>query len=90
MENSKELKEFIREHSSLFWYTPESGKENISHELLVEHILNYGTLDEVRKLFTIMGINNVAQVFMAMQGRKRLNFFPEIYNYFTHLFARYA
>lgn len=89
-ENSPELKAFIRENSHLFWYTPGKEKENISHELLVEHILNYGTLDAVRKLFKIMGIGNVAKVFVNMQGRKKLNFYPEIYNYFSLLFKRYA
>ncbi len=89
-ENTEELKAFIRQNSSLFWYTPEKEKENISHELLVEHILNYGSLDAVHKLFSIMGIENVAKVFNNMQGRKKMNFFPEIYNYFFILFSRYA
>ena len=89
-ENSLEIKEFIREHNHLFWYTPEGEKEKISHELLIEHILNYGTLDAVRKLFKILGIGYVAKVFMNMQGRKKLNFYPEIYNYFSLLFERYA
>lgn len=40
MEYSPELKSFIHEHSSLFWYTPEDSKENVSPELLVEIILN--------------------------------------------------
>ena len=89
-ENSPELKAFIRENAYLFWYTPEKEKENMSHELLVEDILNYGTLDAVRKLFKIMGIGNVAKVFTSMQGRKKLNFYPEVYNYFSLLFKRYA
>ncbi len=89
-ENSPELKAFIRENADLFWYTPDHKKEEISHELLVEHILNYGSLDAVRKLFSIMGIDNVATVFTGMQGRKKLNFYPEIYNYFSLIFKRYA
>lgn len=89
-ENSPEIKEFIREYNHLFWYTPGEEKENISHELLIEHILNYGTLDAVRKLFKILGIGYVAKVFKNMQGRKKLNFYPEIYNYFSLLFERYA
>ena len=89
-ENSPELKAFICENNHLFWYTPRKGKESISNELLVENILNYGTLDTVRKLFKIMGIANVARIFWNMNGRKRLNFYPEIYNYFSLLFKRYA
>ncbi len=88
--NSEELKDMIREKSYLFWYTPENEKENISHELLLEHILNYGTLDDVRKLFKIMGIDQASKVFMRIKGRNKLNFYPEIYNFFSLLFQRYA
>jgi hypothetical protein len=88
--NSEELKAMIREKSYLFWYTPENEKENISHELLLEHILNYGTLDDVRKLFKIMGIDQASKVFMRIKGRNKLNFYPEIYNFFSLLFQRYA
>jgi hypothetical protein len=47
--NTPEIKQFIREHSNLFWYTPEDQKEHISQEFLVETILNYGDLDAVKK-----------------------------------------
>ena len=51
--NSPEIKEFIRENSSLFWYIPENKKEDISLELIVETILNYGNLDSIKKLIKI-------------------------------------
>ena len=37
--------QIIDKHKSLFWYTPENEKQNISDELLVERILNDGTLE---------------------------------------------
>ena len=43
--NSPEVRKFIRKHSSLFWYTPVDKKDDISNELLVETILNYGSLE---------------------------------------------
>jgi hypothetical protein len=89
-ENSPEIKAFIREYSYLFWYTPDAAKENISHELLVEHVLNYGDMNAVRKLFAVMGISNAAKVFLGMKERKALNYYPEIHYYFTKLFSRYA
>ena len=88
--NSPRIKAFIKEHSSLFWYTPEKGKENISPELLVEQVLNYGNMDDVRKLLDIMGVQQAANVFFNMQGRKKGNFYPEIYHYFTLFFQKYA
>ena len=63
--NSPELKAFILENSSLFWYTPQDKKEDIGPELLVETILNYGDINAVRKLFKIMGIQKVSEVFFS-------------------------
>ena len=61
--NSPEIKAYIKKHSSLFWYIPEDKKEDISHEVLVEFILNYGSMDDVKELFRIMGIKKVAEFF---------------------------
>jgi hypothetical protein len=88
--NSLEVKAFIRQHSSLFWYTPEDKKEDIGNELLVETILNYGTLDDVRSLFEVLGINETARIFFSAKGRKKLNYFPEVYNFFLLYFKKNA
>ena len=88
--NSPKIKEYIKEYKDLFWYTPEDKKEDISEELLVETILNYGDLVAVKKLFSIMGIKETAKVFFNADGRKKLNYYPEIYNYFSLFFKRHA
>jgi hypothetical protein len=84
--NSPEIKQYIREHSNLFWYTPEDKKEEISTEFLVETILNYGDKDEVIELFDLMGINKVAQVFfnsINLSDRRKGNYHEITVNYFT-------
>ena len=88
--NSPEIKQFIREHSALFWYIPENKKEEISQELLIETTLNYCELNDIKRLIGIMGIETISDVFFNLQGRKKLNYFPEIYNYFSLLFRKYA
>jgi len=88
--HSPEIKAFIREHNALFWYTPEDKKEEISEELLVEMILNYGDLEAIQKLIELMGIKKVSSVFFNAKGRKKLNYFPEIYHFFSLFFTRYA
>ncbi|HPS26943.1 MAG TPA: hypothetical protein PK269_04975 [Bacteroidales bacterium] len=88
--NSPEIKVFIRENSALFWYTPEDKKEDISPEFLVETILNYGSMDDVKKLIKILGIKKMSKVFFNATGRKKLNYYPEIYNYFKLFFRKYA
>lgn len=87
---SVEIIAFIRERSGLFWSVPEDIKEAVSPALLVETILNYGTLDDVRKLIRLMSIEEVSRVFFSAHGRQKLNYYPEIYNYFSLLFKKYA
>jgi len=86
-------KDFIRRHGELFWYSPGDKGETVSDELLVEHILNYGTMDDVRELFQVMGLQRTAEVFFRsinMSERRRNNYNPVTLNYFTLLFNRYA
>ncbi|HBH82870.1 MAG: hypothetical protein A2X03_15630 [Bacteroidetes bacterium GWA2_40_15] len=88
--NSPELKAFILENSSLFWYTPQDRKEDIGPELLVETIMNYGDINSIRKLIKLMGIKEVSDVFFNATGRKKLNYYPEIYNFFELVLKKYA
>ena len=90
MMNSPEIKEYIKEYGYLFWYTPEDKKENIKPEILVETILNYGDMDAVKKLFALLGIKETAEIFFNATERKKLNYYPEIYNYFSLFFKKYA
>jgi len=91
--NSPEIKEFIRQHSNLFWYTPEDKKEEISNEFLVETILNYGDKNAVLQLFQLLGINKVAELFfhsINLSDRRKGNYHEITINYFTHVFRRYT
>ncbi len=91
--NSPEIKAFIREHSSLFWYTPEDKKEEISNDFLVESILNYGDIPAVLKLFNLLGINKVAEIFFKSINsgdRRRGNYHELTINFFDLIFKRYV
>jgi len=91
--NSPEIKQFIRDHSSLFWYTPEEKKEEIGHEFLVETILNYGDINAVTRLFNLLGIKKVAEIFfhsISLSDRRRGNYHEITINYFVHVFRKYA
>jgi len=88
--HNPEITKFIHDHRQYFWYTPETEKENISPELLLETILNDGDMDAVRELFKVMGIKNAASVFFSATGRKKMNYYPEIYHFFSLLFKRHA
>ncbi len=88
--NNPEIRQFIRENASLFWYTPEEKKEEISLELLVETILNYGDLTSVKKLFDLLGLDTVADIFYRQTSGKRTNYFPQVAHYFDEYFKRHA
>ncbi|MBI4648969.1 MAG: hypothetical protein HY738_20860 [Bacteroidia bacterium] len=89
-ENSPELKQFIRDHSYFWWWVPESAKENVNLNSVVEATLNYGTLEDIKKLFEIAGIKKVAEIFYQDTNRERINYFPMIKNYFELYFKKYA
>ncbi|MDR1937618.1 MAG: hypothetical protein LBQ73_03845 [Tannerellaceae bacterium] len=84
------VKDYIKEHQELFWYSPDDKSETVSDELLLETIINYGSLNDIQHLFEIIGLQNAASIFRQMTGRKRLNIYPELRNYFELYFDRYA
>ena len=82
--------QIIEKHRNLFWYTPEDKKQSISDALLVERILNEGTLDDYRELVSALGGKRVAAIFFSAQGRQKSNYYPEIYNFFSLVLKKYA
>ena len=89
-ELSRRRAKFIDKHGALFWYTPEESKHGISDELLVETILNEGTLDDFRELKDILSPRRVAQIFFAATPRQIGNYYPEIRHFFSLVLKEYA
>ena len=82
--------QLIEKNKELFWYTPEERKQDVSDSLLVETLLNYGTLDDYRDLISALGGRRVAKVFFSATGRQKDNYYPEIYHFFSLILAKYA
>jgi hypothetical protein len=89
-ENNEEIKKFIKEHSSLFWYIKEDAKEKISIEFLVETILSYGNGNDVKKLFQLISVERAAQIFYMQISRKRTNYRPRTLHFFKLYFDRHV
>jgi len=88
-----EVKKYIDDRQSLFWYSPEPKSDTVSDELLVEMVLNYGSMDDIRDLFAVMDIKNVAMIFfnsINKSERRKGNYQELVLNYFTLFFNRYA
>ena len=56
----------------------------------MEMSLNYGTFDDFITLKNLLGVSYLSNLFFNLEGRKKLNYFPEIYNFFSLYFQRYA
>ena len=82
--------QLIEANKSLFWYIPEDQKQHVSDALLVETILNEGTLDDYRDLVEALGKKRVAEVFFSAKGRQKANYYPEVYHFFSLLLKQYA
>jgi len=90
---SIELKQYIEDRKHLFWHSPSPKSDTVSDELLVEIILNYGSMDDIRALFSVMEMKNVAKIFfdsINKSNRRKNNYHELTRNYFTLLFNRYA
>lgn len=89
--NNEELKHFIRQHSPLWWWVPEAAKENLSLSAVVEALLIYGSIEDIKNLFGIVGIKKAAAIFYeSTKDRQRSNYPPEIKNFFKLYFERHA
>ena len=67
-----------------------SDLDNVSKDLIVESVLNYGDFNDFKELIKIMKIKDVAVVFKKQINKKRCNYRPEVKNYFILYFKKYA
>lgn len=82
------INDFIRKRPYLVWYT--KNYKHLSKEAIVEAVLNYGDFDDIKKMFSILGIKKTADIFRERIRRRRNNYRPEIKNYFQLYFNKYA
>ena len=77
----------IKKNAHLFWYFDKSKLQEMSDDVLVEFILNYGTWEAFCDLLKTFGLRKVSKIFKSQRAKKRSNLLPEIANYF-HLFFK--
>ena len=88
--NSPEMKAFIKENSALFWWVKEEEKENVDHKMVVETLLNYGDIGDVKKLFSLLGIEKVAAIFRRQISRPRNNYSERTKHFFSLYFQKHV
>jgi len=84
------LHRLVVENRPLFWSIAETELGNISSELVVETILNFGSLKSVKQLFEVMGTDQAAKIFASQQSLKRNNYFPQVSHYFNLYFESHV
>lgn len=68
----------------------EFNPKGISDSLLVETMLNYGTLDDFRELMIVLTPKRVADVFFSATERQIKNYYPEVRHFFSLVLKKYA
>lgn len=84
----KAINSFIKKRPHLVWST--KNYDNLSEELIVEAVLNYGDFKDFKELIKILGVKKTANIFRKQIRKKRCNYRPEVKNYFQLYFKKYA
>lgn len=82
------IHDFIKKRKYLIWYVKDY--DALDEKAIIEATLNYGDWDDVQELIKIIGIKKMAEIFEEEAFHKRTNYRPEIRNYFSLYFHKYA
>ncbi|MBU0650129.1 hypothetical protein KKG63_02960 [Patescibacteria group bacterium] len=81
----KELGKILAEDPSLIWYTKDDAV--VDNESILEHILNYGTWNQVQKAIKILGLNRTAALYQTLVNKPRSNIKQRVKHYFDLYFT---
>lgn len=82
------VQDIITKKPYLAWYV--KNPEFLSDESVLEHVLNYGNWDDVKTYNKIKGLLKTSEIFKKLALKKRSNLLPEVKQYFTRYFDKYA
>lgn len=82
--------EFIEKNKHLFWYVKPEKIRDISNDVLVEFVFNYGSWEDIKQLIKIIGYPELYRVFNNVKGRRVGNYIPEMYDLFQRIIKKHA
>jgi hypothetical protein len=82
------IKQFIQKNRQFWWYVKDPFK--LDDSAIVEGVIKYGDMKEIRQLIKILGINKTAKIFSRQSSAKRSNYDAKTINYFKQYFKQYA
>ena len=84
------LYQLVKENRSLFWSVGEDKLEDLDENVVVETILNFGNLENVKKLFSLLGTSRVADIFYSQISHQRNNYYLPVSYFFDKYFKRHV
>ena len=84
------LYQLVKDNRPLFWSQGDDQLQDLPESSIVETILNLGTLESVKKLFNILGLEKVAQIFQQQISAPRHNYYPPVSHFFNLYFQRHV
>ncbi len=86
---TNKLSFLLKDRNDLVWWVPEESKENISDEMTLEAVLNYGTWQDVQAAINILGWSDSGSIFSSLDSAKRSNLRPEVRHFFKLYFEKH-
>jgi hypothetical protein len=85
MMNKDLYAQLVQPRSYLWWWVKD--KENLSIETVVQGVLANGDMDDVQKLFQLIGRDQVRRIFLKQISGRRHNYRPQTLNFFRKVFC---
>ena len=82
------LQKILEGKPYLAWYIKD--KKALSDKSALEHVLSYGSWDDVMEAENVLGISKMKSLFEEIKSGKRVNLKKRTLNYFQKYFAKYA
>ena len=84
--NNEIYERLVKKRPYLWWWVKD--KKNLSVGSIVEGVLSYGDMDDVVKLFELLGRNEVKNIFQNQILKPRHNYRPQTVNFFMKVFDK--
>lgn len=79
------LKDIVLSNPSLIWYS--NNTSNLSDESILEHVLNYGTWQQVQQILSTLGSQKTFDLYTKISNKPRTNLKPRVKHYFDLYFS---
>lgn len=82
------LKQLAIKNRNFWWHVKDPTK--LSESAIVEGLLNYGDMKEIKQLIKILGVKKTARIFSRQLKSPRFNYDKKTANYFKLYFKKHA